>query len=72
VNNRKRKDQTVAKNKGAAERAALTVREAADILGLGINQTYEGIRAGQIPSIKVGKRIIVPRAALEKKLEAAR
>ena len=37
------------KNKGAAERAVLTVRETADILGIGINLAYEAIRAGQIP-----------------------
>jgi excisionase family DNA binding protein len=59
----------MAKNKGAAERAVLTVREAADVLGIGINQAYEAIRARQIPSIRISeKRIIVPRVALEKML----
>ena len=62
----------MATNKGAAERAVLTVRETADILGIGINQTYEAIRAGQIPHIRVNeKRLIVPRAALEKMLASA-
>lgn len=59
----------MAKNKGAAERAVLTVREAADVLGIGVNQAYAAVKAGQIPSIKINeKRIIVPRAALEKML----
>jgi excisionase family DNA binding protein len=49
----------------------LTVRETAKALGLGINQTYAAIRAGDIPSLRIGKRIIVPRAALNKKLEGA-
>jgi excisionase family DNA binding protein len=46
----------------------LTVRETAKELGLGINQTYAAIRAGIIPSLRVGRRIIVPRVALNKKL----
>ena len=59
----------MAKNKGAAERAVLTVREAADILGIGINQAYEAVKARQIPSIRINeKRIIVPRVALERML----
>ena len=60
----------MAKNKGAAERTPLlTVRETADVLGIGVNQAYAAVKAGQIPSIKINeKRIIVPRAALEKML----
>jgi excisionase family DNA binding protein len=46
----------------------LTVKETAKVLGLGLNQTYEAIRCGLIPSMRIGKRIIVPRAALHKKL----
>ena len=46
----------------------LTVKETAKVLGLGLNQTYEAIRGGLIPSMRIGKRIIVPRAALHKKL----
>jgi excisionase family DNA binding protein len=46
----------------------LTVKETAKALGLGLNQTYEAIRCGLIPSMRIGKRIIVPRAALHKKL----
>ena len=37
-------------------------------LGLGRNATYEAIRRGDIPSIKIGKRVLVPRAALERLL----
>ena len=53
-----------------AKRATLTVRETADILGIGVNQAYEGIARGEIPSFRIGKRIIVPRVAIEKKLES--
>jgi excisionase family DNA binding protein len=58
----------MAKRKGDTERAVLTVKETADVLGIGLNQAYEAIRSGAIPSLKIGKRIIVPRVALEKKL----
>lgn len=48
------------------ERKTMTVPEAARALGIGKNQAYEAVRLGQIPSIRIGKRLLVPRAALEK------
>jgi hypothetical protein len=54
------KEPEMAKNKSVAERAVLTVRETADVLGIGINQAYEAIKAGQIPNIRINeKRILV-------------
>ncbi len=53
------------------ERLGLSVPEAAQILGLGRNSTYEAIKTGAIPSLRIGNRIIVPKAALERLLEAA-
>ena len=47
------------------ERATMTVPEAAKALGIGRNQGYEAARAGQIPTIRIGKRLLVPRAAFE-------
>ena len=49
-------------------RATLTVVEAARRLGIGRNQAYEAAKAGQIPSIKIGKRLLVPKVAFEKLL----
>ena len=51
------------------ERVTMTVPEAAKALGIGKNQGYEAARAGQIPTIMIGKRLLVPRAAFEKFLE---
>jgi excisionase family DNA binding protein len=48
------------------ERATYTVSEAAKVLGIGRNSAYEAIRQGQIPSIRIGARLLVPRAALER------
>ena len=46
----------------------LTVQEAATLLGIGRNSAYEAIKTGTIPSVQIGRRILVPRAALERML----
>ena len=51
-----------------SERKTLTVEEAAKELGLGKNAAYEGVRTGQIPSVRIGRRILVPRVALDRLL----
>lgn len=51
------------------ERLTLTVPEVAARLGIGRNQAYELARAGRIPVIRLGKRMLVPVAALERWLE---
>lgn len=53
------------------EPLALSVMETAKILGVGRSSVYEAIRTGQIPSLRFGKRILVPRAALNKVLAQA-
>lgn len=50
------------------EPLALSVGEAAKLLGLSRASAYEAVRTGQIPSLRFGKRIVVPRAALNKML----
>jgi excisionase family DNA binding protein len=49
----------------------MTIAEAAEKLGIGRNQGYEAARTGQIPTIKIGKRLLVPVTALENKLANA-
>jgi len=56
---------------GAHTRQTYNIEEVARILGIGRNQTYEAVRTGQIPSIKIGKRLLVPRAALDRLLDQA-
>ena len=53
------------------ENLVLTATEAARLLRIGRATCYEQIRQGVIPSIRIGRRIIVPRAALMHKLEEA-
>lgn len=45
-----------------------TVDEAAEALGISRNSAYEGVKEGQIPAIRVGKRIIVLWGPLMRKL----
>ena len=49
-------------------RKTYTVEEAAHLLGLGRNATYEAAKSGAIPTIRIGKRILVPKAALDRML----
>ncbi|RTL63699.1 MAG: DNA-binding protein [Hyphomicrobiales bacterium] len=54
-----------------ARRLTMTVPEAAEVLGIGRAAAYEAARSGQLPIIRVGKRVLVPVAALERMLSAA-
>jgi excisionase family DNA binding protein len=58
---------------GTAERAepdTLTIEETAKRLRIGLNSAYAGVKSGDIPSIRIGRRLLVPRAALEALLAA--
>jgi excisionase family DNA binding protein len=50
-------------------RQVLTVSEAASALRIGRNSAYEAVRRGEIPTIRIGKRILVPVAALDRLLK---
>jgi excisionase family DNA binding protein len=54
------------------ERLTVTVEEAARLLGIGRNSAYEAVRRGEIPAIRIGKRFVVPKAALERMLSDGR
>jgi excisionase family DNA binding protein len=48
------------------ERLTLTVEEAASLLGISRAFAYESVHRGDIPSIRLGRRILIPRSLLEK------
>lgn len=50
------------------EKLTYTVEEAAEALGISRPTAYEAIQTGDIPHIRIGRRILIPRAALEKML----
>jgi excisionase family DNA binding protein len=53
------------------ERATLTVDEAAKFLGVSRWAAYEVVKNKEIPAVKIGRRLLVPRALLEQKLANA-
>ena len=46
----------------------MTVEETAGVYGISRASAYEGVRTGEIPSIRVGRRILVPTAAVRRQL----
>lgn len=50
------------------ERATYSVDEAAARLGVGRNAAYEAIKRGELPALRIGRRLVVPRAALDRLL----
>ena len=53
----------------ATERLTLTVTEAAAVLGISRNACYEAVRTGQLPCLRIGKRLLIPKVQLEKLLQ---
>jgi excisionase family DNA binding protein len=47
------------------ERRTLTIEEAAAVLGIGRSLAYDAARRGEIPAIKIGRRLVIPRERLE-------
>jgi excisionase family DNA binding protein len=47
------------------ERATMSIKEAARVLGVGKNLMYAAVRVGDVPVVKIGSRLLVSRAILE-------
>jgi excisionase family DNA binding protein len=48
------------------EKLVYTVQETAEILNIGMNKAYEMIQQKQIPFVRVGRKILIPKQTLEK------
>jgi len=55
----------------AGERIVLTVEEAAKAIGLSRGSAYAAVRRGELPTIRIGRRILVSRDGLERLLASA-
>ena len=53
------------------ERRTKSMGEAAQILGISRGSAYLAAKRGELPVLKIGKRLVVPDAALERMLDAA-
>ena len=51
-------------------RLTITVDEAAAALGLGRTATYDAVRRGEIPSVRLGRRVLIPTGPLLEMLGA--
>jgi len=54
-----------------ADRKTITVPEAGEQLGLGRNAAYEAAKRGEIPVVRIGRRMLVPRDAIDRMLQRA-
>ncbi len=53
------------------QKRTYSVEEAAKILGIGRSAAYQAVRTGEIPAIRIGKRLLIPVQALEQLLSTA-
>jgi excisionase family DNA binding protein len=49
----------------------IKIEEAGKVLGISRNTAYEAARSGELPTIKIGKRLLVPKVALDRLLDSA-
>jgi excisionase family DNA binding protein len=47
-------------------RLTLTVPQAAEVLGISRALAYELVARGELPALRLGRRVVVPRRALER------
>jgi excisionase family DNA binding protein len=59
------------KKRVVSQRLTLTVEEAAAALGINRGLAYALAREGKIPSVRLGHRLLIVRAALERMLGGA-
>jgi len=50
------------------DRPTLTVPETAALLGISRQHAYEGIKTGDIPCIRIGRKVLIPTAELRRLL----
>ena len=48
------------------DRLVYTQREVAMLLNLSVPSVLKGIQCGQIPSVRIGRRVLVPKVQLER------
>lgn len=48
------------------EKLVYTVTETAKLLNIGMNKAYELIQQNEIPNVRVGRKFLIPKEALEK------
>ena len=52
-----------------AEQPTMTIDDTGEALGISRKSAYRGVRSGQIPSIAIGRRLVVPTAWVRRALQ---
>ena len=60
-----------AEHRETLQRLTLTVEEAAEMLGISRALAYEALSRGEIPHLRIGRRILVPTVAITHLLQTA-
>jgi excisionase family DNA binding protein len=47
----------------------LTIPQAAQLLGISVSKAYEAARAGELPTLRVGARVLISRRRLEELID---
>ena len=50
------------------DKLVYSVTEIGELLGIGRSKAYELVRSGTIPSLRLGRRIVIPKLALSRLL----
>ena len=56
------------KDEAAEKPRTYKIKEAGQLLGIGRNQAYEAAKRGDFPTLKIGNRLLVPKAAFDRLL----
>jgi excisionase family DNA binding protein len=54
-----------------ATQKTISIPEAAQELGISRNGAYEAAKRGEIPTVRIGRRLLVPRDAIDRLLAQA-
>ncbi len=57
--------------RGDREPLTLTIPQAARLLGISTSKAYEAARCGQLPTLRVGSRVLISRRRLEELVNGA-
>ena len=55
----------------ATEKLTFTVEEAGKLLGISRALAYQMVHTGKLPTLRFGKRLVVPQKAIESMLESS-
>ena len=51
------------------DRKTYTIEEAAKALGIGRSSAYQAAKTGEIPTVRIGRRLLVPVVAIDRLLD---